>query len=82
MFYSLIILPNTDGIDKVKYEMWFIVPGGGSPGDSDGKEFACSARNLGQSLGWEDPWRMKWQPSPVSLPGESHGQRSLAGYSP
>ena len=28
MFYSLIILPNTDGIDKVKYEMWFIVPGG------------------------------------------------------
>ena len=28
------------------------------------------------------PWRMKWQPSPVSLPGESHGQRSLVGYSP
>jgi len=24
----------------------------------------------------------KWQPTPVSLPGESHGQRSLAGYSP
>ena len=28
------------------------------------------------------PWRRKWQPSPVFLPGESHGQRSLAGYSP
>ena len=28
------------------------------------------------------PWRRKWQPTPVSLPGESHGQRSLAGYSP
>ena len=28
------------------------------------------------------PWRMKWQPTPVSLPGKSHGQRSLAGYSP
>ena len=27
-------------------------------------------------------WRRKWQPTPVSLPGESHGQRSLAGYSP
>ena len=27
------------------------------------------------------PWRRKWQPTPVSLPGESHGQRSLAGYS-
>ena len=28
------------------------------------------------------PWRRKWQPAPVLLPGESHGQRSLVGYSP
>ena len=28
------------------------------------------------------PWRRKWQPAPVSYSGESHGQRSLAGYSP
>ena len=28
------------------------------------------------------PWRRKWQPTPVFLAGESHGQRSLAGYSP
>ena len=35
-----------------------------------------------QSLGQEDPWRRKWQPTPVFLPGESHGQRSLEGYSP
>ena len=28
------------------------------------------------------PWRRKWQPIPVFLPGESHGQRSLVGYSP
>ena len=27
-------------------------------------------------------WRRKWQPTPVFLPGESHEQRSLAGYSP
>ena len=27
-------------------------------------------------------WRRKWQPTPVFLPGESHAQRSLAGYSP
>ena len=27
-------------------------------------------------------WRRKWQPSPVFLPGESHGQRSLVGCSP
>ena len=31
---------------------------------------------------WEMPWRREWQPTPVFLPGESHGQRSLAGYSP
>ena len=28
------------------------------------------------------PWRRAWQPTAVSLPGESHGQRSLTGYSP
>jgi len=27
------------------------------------------------------PWRRKWQPPPVLLPGKSHGQRRLAGYS-
>ena len=28
------------------------------------------------------PWRRAWQPTAVFLPGESHGQRSLLGYSP
>ena len=28
------------------------------------------------------PWRTAWQPPLISFPGESHGQRSLAGYSP
>jgi len=28
------------------------------------------------------PWRRAWQPTPVFLPGESHGQRSLVGYRP
>ena len=28
------------------------------------------------------PWRRKWEPTPVFLPEKSHGQRSLAGYSP
>ena len=28
------------------------------------------------------PWRRAWQPTPVFLPGESHGQRSLVGNSP
>ena len=30
----------------------------------------------------EIPWRRKWHPTPVLLPGKSHGQRSLVGYSP
>ena len=34
-----------------------------------------------RALGWEDPWRRKWQSTPVLLPGKSHGQRSLVGYS-
>ena len=33
-----------------------------------------------QSLGQKDPWRKEWQPTVVFLPGEAHGQRSLAGY--
>ena len=47
------------------------------PGGSDGKEFArfyLWVRKI--------PWRRKWQPTPVILPGEFHGQRSLEGYSP
>ena len=28
------------------------------------------------------PWRRKWQPTPVFLPGKSHGGRSPVGYSP
>ena len=30
----------------------------------------------------KSPWRRKWQPTPVFLPGKSHGQRNLEGYSP
>ena len=33
-------------------------------------------------LGWGDPLEEEWQPTPVFLPGKSHGQRSLVGYSP
>ena len=50
---------------------------------SSGKESICQYRKCAF-----DPWigkivcRRKWQPTPISLPGESHGQRSLEGYSP
>ena len=35
-----------------------------------------------RSLDQKIPWRRAWQPTLVFLPGESHGQKSLAGYSP
>ena len=35
-----------------------------------------------QSLGWEDPLEKQMATTPVLLPGKSHGQRSLTGYSP
>ena len=46
------------------------------------KASVCNAGDLGLIPSWEDPWRRKWQPTPVLLPGKFHGQRSLVGYSP
>ena len=53
------------------------------PGGSDDREFTCQCRRLWFSP-WvkKVPWRRKWQPTPVFLPGRSQGQRSLVGYSP
>ena len=43
---------------------------------------ARDVRDMGSIPSWEDLCRRKWQPTPAFLPGETHGQRSLAGYSP
>ena len=52
----------------------------GFPG---GPESACQCKRFAFDP-WvgKIPWRRKWQPSPVFLPGKSQGQRGLAGYSP
>ena len=58
----------------------------GFPGGTSGKELACQCRR--HKSGRFDPWVGKilqgraWQLTPVFLPGEAHGQRSLVGYSP
>ena len=46
--------------------------------------YKCRRRRRHGFDAWvrEIPWGRTWQPSPVVLPGESHGQRSLASYSP
>ena len=55
----------------------------GSPGGSDGKESACNADDPWvPSLGQEETWEEAWRATPLSLPGELHGQGSPAGYSP
>ena len=57
------------------------------PHNSVGKESAYNARIClwcrkprFDSWVWKIPWRRKWQPTPVFLPGKFHGQRSLAGH--
>ena len=54
-------------------------------GGASGKEPTCQCRRqryrFNPRVG-KIPWRRAWQPTPVFLPGESHGQRNLAGYSP
>ena len=58
----------------------------GSPGGSSGKEPTCQCRRRKRCRfdPWvgKIPWKRAWQPTPVFLPGKSHGQRSLAGYCP
>ena len=50
-----------------------------------GKESICQCRR--RKRFWfnpwlrKNPWRRKWKPTPKFLPGKSHGQRSLVGYS-
>ena len=48
-----------------------------------GKESTCQNRRC-RFHHWvrKIPWRRKWRPILVFLPGKSHGQRSLVGYSP
>ena len=58
----------------------------GFPGGAGGKEPACQGRKH-KSPSFDPwvrkiPWRGEWRPTPVFLSGESHGQRSLSGYSP
>ena len=56
----------------------------GFPGGSIVKNLPASAGVAGD-IGfdpwvWKIPWRRKWQPTPVFLPGKFHGNWSLAGY--
>ena len=64
----------------------FLVGPMGFPGGASGKEPTCQCRRHKRHSfhPWvgKIPWRRAWQLTPVFLPGESHGQRNLVGYSP
>jgi len=51
-------------------------------GGSDGKQSDCNAGDCFNPWVRKIPWGREWQPTPVFLPGEFHGLRSLVGYSP
>ena len=65
------------------HDLWLHTWGEGLPWGLSGKESTCQGRRPGSDPWvWRIPWRRAWQPTPVFLPGESHGQRCLVGYSP
>ena len=80
---------NTGRSHQRNLETWASVlspPVTGLPGGSTVKNLPAIQEMqemcISWSLGWEDLLEGAWQPTPVFLPGESRGQRSLVGYSP
>ena len=69
-------LSNFHSLTQMLLKSWWL----------SGKEPACQCRRCKRCRfnPWvgRTPWRRAWQPTPVSLPGESRGQRSLVCYSP
>ena len=81
---SLCLSLFTYKMSKLKYPSRVVI--GFFTGGASGKECGCQCRRWKRCkcdpcIG-KIPWRRKWQPTPVFLPGKSYGQRSLAGYSP
>ena len=73
---SLHCIPSSYSLSILHMAMYILGLGG-----SDGKNLPAIQETQVQSLSWGDPWRREWLPTPVYLTGESHGQRSLVGYS-
>ena len=82
---SAMIMNQTSSTDPIGPYICIVILEGinGLPRYLSGKESSYQCRRWGFDP-WvgKIPWRREWQPTPVLLPGESHGQRSLVGYSP
>ena len=74
--------PLLSRLSRAAVLLLLTIPPMGFPGGSEVKNLPANAGDWVGFLGWEDPLENKWQPTPVFLPGKSHEQRSLMGYSP
>ena len=95
MLYNVVLVstlrPSTSAIHiHLSVTFWISFPvkslqSMGVPRWLTGEESSCQSRRHGKH-GFNPrvrkiPWRRKWPPTPVFLPGKPHGQRSLAGHS-
>ena len=88
---TLVLLSTLTTLKEEKWG-WICISlfwGVGFPGGVSGKEPACQCRrHKRRERCWVDPWagkihwRRAWHSTPVFLPGETHGRRSLEGYNP
>ena len=68
--------------ETLDFNSSFVKSERGFPGGSVVKNPPALQETQVLSLVGKMPWRRAWQPTPVFLPGESDGQKGLAGYSP
>ena len=80
IFFLVILIPDCDSSSPafgLMYPAYRDFPSGSAV-----KNLPAMQEIWVQFLSWEDPLRRAWQPTRVFMPGEFHGQRSLAGYRP
>ena len=77
---EFMVQPSQEGVGRTDFKKYMSFPGGlvvkNPPASARDRRDTGSTPRSGRSL------EREWQPTPVFLPGESHGQRSLTGYSP
>ena len=80
-FLTIVILTGVIAV-SLWFDLYFLNIWWGLPWWLSGKESTCQCRRCEfNSWGMKIPSKRKWQPTPAFLPGKSHGQRSLTGYS-
>ena len=77
--WSLSLVPGTQLLKPLEYPVLSLL--WDFPIAQTVKNLPAMQETRVQSLSWKVPWRRQWQSTPVFLPRESHGQRSLVGYS-